>query len=72
MARSDKAHNELGWSTQPMQTTTLETFEWIAATEPADTWEKRRHIGFLIAGGAIGLLILWLFLRRGDDDPSAG
>lgn len=65
-ARSDKARRELGWTTRPMQTTTKETFEWIAATEPADVWEKRRHTGFLVAAGIAGLLLLWLWLRRGN------
>jgi nucleoside-diphosphate-sugar epimerase len=67
MARSDKARDELGWKTQPMQPTTLETFEWIAATEPASSWEKDRHLSLIVAGGVVGLLLLWLFARRGDD-----
>ncbi len=70
MARSDKARTSLGWTTQPMQPTTLETFEWIAATEPADLWEKRRHTGVLTAAAVAGLLVLWLLLRR-DDRQSA-
>jgi nucleoside-diphosphate-sugar epimerase len=64
-AHAYKARQELGWTTQPMQPTTLETFEWIAATEPADTWEKRRHWGYGLAAVAGLLLMLWfLFGRR--------
>ena len=70
MARSDKARTELGWTTQPMPPTTLETFEWIAATEPASSWEKDRHLSFLVAGGVMGLVLLWLFLRRGNDSAA--
>lgn len=69
MARSDKARDELGWKTQPIQPTTLETFEWIAATEPASTWERDRHLSFIVAGTFVSLLLLWLFLHR---DHGAG
>ncbi|MEZ4516110.1 MAG: NAD-dependent epimerase/dehydratase family protein [Chloroflexota bacterium] len=70
-ASSDKARNELGWSIRSIQTTTLETFEWIAATEPADTWENRRHLGFLALGGAVGLLALWFLLQRGNQSTES-
>lgn len=70
MASSDKARRELGWSTQPMQPTTLETFEWIAATEPADRWEKRRHTGLLALVGVAGVGAAWL-LARPKSRPSA-
>lgn len=66
IGRADKARLQLGWTTRAMQPTTLETFEWIAATEPADTWEKRRHLGLGLAGALVALVLLWLLLRRKD------
>lgn len=69
LARADKARQQLGWTTRAMQPATLETFEWIAATEPADTWEKRRHLGLALGGALVALVLLWL-LRRRDKGPA--
>ena len=69
-ARSDKAHEELGWQTRPLQTGMLETFEWIAATEAerkttGDTADNRERIlALLTLATAMGLFFVWLRNRR--------
>jgi dihydroflavonol-4-reductase len=62
--RSDKARAELTWRPRPLQSGMMETFEWIAATEPVDAGarEKRAVKGLLLA--AVGLLVLWLWRRN--------
>lgn len=67
MARSDKARQELGWQTRPLQTGMMETLAWIAQTEQAsghtsDEIEKQLASAALVA--AILLFILWLLGRR--------
>lgn len=67
MARSDKARQELGWRTRPLQTGMLETFDWITVTEDVqDTTKVRQReerIAQLAMFTAALLLIAWLFSR---------
>ena len=62
--RADKARAELGWRPRPLQTGMLDTFEWIAATEPADAGAREKRAAGLILLAALVLLILWLRGRR--------
>ena len=71
-AVSDKARDELGWKPRPIQSGMLETFEWLAATDPArrDSGENRAAKAILIAASA--LLLLWLVGRsrqKGKNNP---
>ena len=61
--RADKARAELGWRPRPLQTGMLDTFEWIAATEPADAGMREKRAAGLILLAALALLILWLRQR---------
>ncbi len=61
--RSDKARAELGWRPRPLQTGMLETFEWIAATEPADAGGREKRAAQALALAAL-LLLLWWLSRR--------
>ncbi len=70
-ARSDKARVELGWRPRPIQAGMLETFEWIAASEPADNDQGERRIAWGLVLVAVGLLLLWL-LGRPRSGGSAG
>jgi nucleoside-diphosphate-sugar epimerase len=65
MARSDKARSELGWTTRPLQTGLLETFDWIARTEPTETpyQNERKLAGFALLAAAV-LFFLWYFGRK--------
>jgi hypothetical protein len=65
MARSDKARTELGWMTRPLQTGLLETFDWIARTEPTETpyQNERKLAGFALLAAAV-LFFLWYFGRK--------
>lgn len=71
--RSDKARAELGWRPRPIQSGMLETFEWIAATEPANAGERERRAAQLVLLVAILLLVMWLKgrndLQPGDGEP---
>ena len=62
--RADKARAELGWRPRPLQTGMLDTFELIAATEPADAGAREKRAAGLILLAALVLLILWLRGRR--------
>ena len=66
IARSDKARAELGWTTRPLQTGMLETFEWIKETEPSQEVESNyeKQLAGLAIVAAIALLALWLLGRR--------
>lgn len=68
MTRSDKAREELGWGTRPLQLGMLETFEWIAATEEERKSElgsqREKQIAVIALLLAFVLLGLWLFSRR--------
>ena len=68
MARSDKAREELGWQTRPLQTGMLETFEWIAATEDERKTvivrRREEQIARLAMFSAVLLFIVWLISRR--------
>ena len=66
-ARSDKARAELDWRPRPIQSGMLETFEWIAATEPADTGQRERLVGAALVLAAVALLLLWLLRRPRAD-----
>ncbi len=61
-ARSDKARQELGWETRPLQTGMLETFDWIANTESTESSsEQKLLLGIL--GLSLVLGVAWLFKR---------
>jgi nucleoside-diphosphate-sugar epimerase len=68
MTRSDKAREELGWKTRPLQLGMLETFEWIAATEDERKTEivhrREEQAARLALIAAFILLVAWLFSRR--------
>lgn len=66
MARSDKARLELGWTTRPLQTGMLETFDWIASTEPAssDSRQQEKKWAALALLGAAVLFFLWYLGRQ--------
>jgi nucleoside-diphosphate-sugar epimerase len=62
--RADKARAELGWRPRPLQTGMRETFEWIAATEPADAGVREKRVGQTLLLAAVALLIWWLIDKR--------
>jgi nucleoside-diphosphate-sugar epimerase len=65
-ARSDKAREELGWVTRPLQTGMLETFEWIAETEaqrPTDRDKELKLAGTAVIM-ALSLFLLWFWAAR--------
>ena len=65
MARADKARNELGWKTRPLQTGMLETFKWIAETEPEPTpQEKEKQLALLAILSATIIFMFWFLGRR--------
>ncbi len=65
MARSDKARTMLGWKTRPLQTGMLETFKWIAETEPEPSPQtKEKQVALLAIFVAIIALLFWLAGRR--------
>ncbi|MFQ5399180.1 MAG: NAD-dependent epimerase/dehydratase family protein [Anaerolineae bacterium] len=69
-ARSDKAREELGWETRPLQTGMLETFAWIAETEAqqqAGAESRERLIAGAALATAVLLFLAWLFSRRRND-----
>ncbi len=65
MARSDKARTELGWTTRPLQTGLLETFDWIARTEQenAPAQQERKWAGYALLAAAV-LFLLWYLGRQ--------
>lgn len=72
--RSDKARAELGWRPRPIQAGMLETFEWIAATEPASAGQREKRAAGIILIGAVVLFLLWLAgrnKRRPNTQPVA-
>jgi nucleoside-diphosphate-sugar epimerase len=64
MARSDKARAELGWTARPLQVGMLETFEWIAATEPPGAGDREKRIALAALLAALLLVVAWLAGRR--------
>ncbi len=67
--RADKARTELGWRPRPLQTGMLETFEWIAATEPSRAGIRERGAAVTLLLAAVALLLLWLRSRSTDERP---
>lgn len=67
IARSDKARQQLGWETRPLQSGMLETLEWVASSEESRHEQVRRRekqlgaLAFLSAGI---LSAGWLSSRR--------
>lgn len=72
MGRSDKARAELGWQTRPLQVGMLETFEWIAATEPPGAGEREKRIALIAMVAALILLLTWLASRRPKEFMASG
>jgi nucleoside-diphosphate-sugar epimerase len=72
MGRSDKARAELGWQTRPLQVGMLETFEWIAATEPPGAGEREKRIALAALVASLVLLITWLVGRRPKELVTSG
>jgi hypothetical protein len=64
-ARSDKARLELGWTTRPLQTGLLETFDWIARTESEEEpyQQEKKLAGVALLAAAL-LFLLWYFGRK--------
>ena len=62
--RADKARAELGWRPRPLQTGMLDTFEWLAATEPTDAGQREKRAASAILLAAVVLFVLWLRSRR--------
>lgn len=69
--RSDKARAELGWRPRPIQAGMRETFEWIAATEPAGMGDREKRVGAIILIAAVVVFLLWLIGRGKRRPPSA-
>lgn len=63
IARSDKARAELGWQPRPLQTGMIETFEWIAASEPVEPLAREKRIAGISLIAAAALLLWWLWRR---------
>ena len=65
IARSDKARTELGWTTRPLQTGLLETFDWIARTEPEEApyQQEKKWAGVALLAAAV-LFLLWFLGRQ--------
>ncbi len=65
IARSDKAREELGWQTRPLQTGMLETFAWIAETEAArpPLSREKKWAGLALIAAAV-LFFYWLLGNR--------
>jgi dihydroflavonol-4-reductase len=68
MARSDKARQELGWRTRPLQTGMLETFAWMADQDAREVVLESRAMERRIARWALStaffLLLSWLLFGR--------
>jgi dihydroflavonol-4-reductase len=65
-ARSDKAHAELGWEPRSLREGFQETFESVAKGLPESGPAPlvRRQTAGIALGAALGLLIVWLLVRR--------
>ncbi len=65
-ARSDKARQELGWETRSLREGFQVTFESIAEAlpEPRPTPLVRRQTAGIAVGAALGLLFVWLLVKR--------
>lgn len=63
IADSTKAREQLGWRSRSLQSSMLETFEWIAESSP----EKNNSAEPYLIGIAVtaAVFILWRILRRG-------
>jgi dihydroflavonol-4-reductase len=71
IARSEKARNELGWQTRPLQGGMLKTLDWIAETETDRRQQVRRReqqLGGLALLTAGLLTAAWLYSRRRQSD----
>jgi nucleoside-diphosphate-sugar epimerase len=70
-ARPDKARQELGWSTRPVEEGMRQTFEWIAHNQDPSAPEKSTN-RWIVAGfavtAALSVLLLWLVSRRDRED----
>jgi dihydroflavonol-4-reductase len=67
MARSDKAREQLGWKTRPLQTGMLETFAWLAEQEAERArmpQTREQKIALFAVGTAVILFVLWLLMGR--------
>ena len=67
MARSDKAREQLGWQTRPLQTGMLETFDWIAETEskqPSIFQGNEKKVAAVAFGTAVILFLAWLLSNQ--------
>jgi hypothetical protein len=67
IARSDRAREELGWRSRPLQNGMFETLDWIAASEQdrrQQLRQRERQFGVLVFLSAAALMAGWLFSRR--------
>jgi nucleoside-diphosphate-sugar epimerase len=67
VASPEKARDQLGWNTRPVEEGMHQTFEWIAHNqETAVTGGRssRRILAWFALGAALGVLFLWLARRR--------
>jgi dihydroflavonol-4-reductase len=67
IARSDKAREELGWHSRPLQNGMFETLDWIAASEQdrqVHLRQREGEFGVLVFLLAAALMAGWLISRR--------
>ena len=62
--RSDKARAELGWRPRPLQSGMMDTFEWIAATEPSGAGQREKRAARLMLLAIAGFIVYWLMSRK--------
>lgn len=65
IARSEKAHRELGWFAREPEEGFRQTFDWIAGRTqpPGPPSVRRKRAASFSLGAAIGLLLVWLYFQ---------
>jgi nucleoside-diphosphate-sugar epimerase len=68
-ARSDKARDQLGWQTRPLQSGMLETLQWVADSETNRSkqhQQRERQFGAVAFVSALTMFLAWLLSRRNN------